>query len=175
MVKIRDADLLISTYFYSWYVQNVSLRAIARLQSKRAVVCVTAPVSPLIIWIKTCKQRVCVCMCVLQMVKMFPCAARLPVSPLVWRTLWIIFLPTSRSLPSLSLSLGLSDTFPLSSVPLRGSVTQQSLNHRFEVSLLCLETYKNGEKGKVTPTQDLWVNAVLNYQEAPPVVCVLHH
>lgn len=56
--------------------------------------------------------------------------------------------PTSSHSPSPSLSVAFSDTFPLSSVPLRGPVTQQSLNHRFEVSLLCLETYGIGRKGK---------------------------
>lgn len=96
--------------------------------------------------------------------------------PSVWRTQWIILLPTSPSLPpSLLLSLCLSDTFPLSSVPLRGPVTQQSLNHRFEVSLLCLETRKIGQevKSKTDPGSTdegisaVVLNAVLHYQQAP--------
>lgn len=88
--------------------------------------------------------------------------------------------PPAISLPPLTLSFfGLSDTFPLSSVPLRGPVTQQSLNHRFEVSLLCLEkpSKLTGREKEHRP-QDLWVkvcsavavNTVLHSQEAPPVV-----
>lgn len=130
-----------------------SLQVITRLHCKRVVWGVYSTVSILIVKIKT---TACVCTCVLEMGKMFPCAARLPVSPFVWRTLWIIhpLLPQLPHLFSLSLSLSpslsvaFSDTFPLSSVPLRGPVTQQSLNHRFEVSLLCLETYGIGRKGK---------------------------
>lgn len=68
-----DAELHIPADLYSWDVENDSLQAVVTLQC--CGVCIPAHN------LNKELQTAFVCMRTLERVKMFPCAARLPVSP----------------------------------------------------------------------------------------------